>query len=537
MVAKVGVEGESLAQEAIRSLLRAVQTLRTYPAGNEVSVRAMQDLEPKLGAAGTLHLELGSEGTLLEGAALDDSTTDRVGILAALFRDGVRRLEIRPGMDLAEMQRVVGALSRPIAADDLSEDYVTRLWEADAAHLGVAAVDPYLDVDSDEAVLEGKETPQIEEDAASNDAHQNLPPPPKEAFRVSEADRLRIAQEVKQLRETAPWGSFIDALFATLRSGVGLARAKEVVPLVEACFHRCLSTGRLPLAARVLDELHGAVPSAVVPLLRGAVGRMASPERLAPLHEALEAGSSPIDQARGILARLGPPALPALAALLPSTRSEAVRKLYAEQLVALGPAALPTLRDLLERTEPELRTTLVWMLGRIRSPDATAMLLSILSRADASLRREVVRSLARQGDASANARTLEMALGDSDPTCRVIALRGLAGAAGTVACDRLMARIRAVAFRGLPDEEKDLLFAALGRVGGDELLPFLKRELRPPTLWRRPSPARWKRAASALAGLGTARARALLEELASHRDERLASLCVEALRESRRRPR
>jgi len=537
MAATQGVDGGALAQEAVRALLRAVQTLRTYPADNTVSLRALQDLEPKLGAAGTLHLELGSQGALLEGAPLDESTSDRAGILAALFRDGVRRLEIRPGMDHAEILRVVAALSQPIAPDNLSEDYVTRLWEARAAHVTVAAVDPYLDLDSGEDVLEGKQTPDLEEVTAPDERYENLPPPPKEAFRVSEADHLRIAQEVKQLRETAPWGSFIDALFATLRSPVGLARAKEMVPLVEASFHRCLSTGRLRLAIRVLDELHGAVPSAVVPLLREAVKRMASLERLTSLHEALETGTCPLDQAAKLLERLGPPALPALGALVVSAASEPVRKLYAERLIAQGPAALPILHNVLERAGPELRPAVVWMLGRIRSAEATGMLLGILDRADASLRREAVRSLARQGDPRASARTLAVALEDADPTCRVIALRGFAQAADGAACEQLMARVQAAGFRGLPDEEKDLLFAALGRAGDDDLLPFLKRKLRPPSLWRRPAPGRWKRAAAALAGLGTTRARALLEELGSQRDERLASICVEALRQVRKRAR
>ena len=520
--------GEGVA-EALRCFLRAVRTLRTYPADNEMSRQALARATPALQAVLPLDLDVGTEFFSCSGQPIPLGEEDRFGVAASLFRDGVRRLELREGLDAGEVERLVLALAETIHADDLSQDYVTRIWEADLDHVSVCAVDPYLELDTDEEVLEGKAKPMAE--AAPREVEE-VPPPPPEAFRLSEADRLRIAQEATQADSTAPWGPFLQATFAALLSPTGVRRVDEVVLLVESMWHRCLSTGRWKLAAELLQKLRGKLPRAALAPLRGALGRMARAERLAPLHERLEAGQCDPGEAASLLRLLGPLAGPALCELIQSAREEHAVRVYADVLASIGPPALPQLIPLLSSGPQQGRARAARVLGRIQHPEAMAALLKALEGAQGVLRRDLVRGLALQASEAAERRLLDAALEDPDPAVRVIALRdvGRFVHSGAGARSRILERIRSRGSRAADPEERDLLFAALGRVGGIDVVPFLARLLRPGWL-RRSRREDWRRAARALGGISTPQAREVLERSAERGPQALAALCIEALRE------
>ncbi len=169
------------------------------------------------------------------------------------------------------------------------------------------------------------------------------------------------------------------------------------------------------------------------------------------------------------------------------------------------------------------------MLGRIRDPRATAALLATLSSGDPRLRREAVRGLAASHDPRARARLLDVALGDEDTATRVVALRCLGEARASLDCASLVERLESPNFGGLPEEEKDLLFAALGMVGRPESVAYLAGCLRASWLGRTHRGS-WRRAATALARMGTPEARAALQAGAQSRKAELAQICRGALR-------
>ena len=81
----------------------------------------------------------------------------------------------------------------------------------------------------------------------------------------------------------------------------------------------------------------------------------------------------------------------------------------------------------------------------------------------------------------------------------------------------------------LPDEEKDLLFLALGAVGDDDIVPAMAALLKPGWNPFKSDDPDWKRAASALVRLGTPRAREVLQEGGRSRNKPLSEVCFEAL--------
>jgi HEAT repeat protein len=128
----------------------------------------------------------------------------------------------------------------------------------------------------------------------------------------------------------------------------------------------------------------------------------------------------------------------------------------------------------------------------------------------------------------------EVALDDKDESCRILALRGLQNTMPPGAQERLIERIHA---SGVGDEERELLFLALGKVGDDSVIPFLTSRLKPSWI-----PGRWKaaearRAAAALAQLGRPMALETLARFEQSRRAELAEICTRAMLEVGRRGR
>ena len=153
------VQGAEAIAEAVRWLFRTVRTLRSYPIDNEMSVRALRELTPRLGQVLPFSLELGTEELRWEATSLKDDRGAFPPLIADLYRDGVRRIRLELGLEEDELRRLLLALASPLDPTDLTEDYVTRLWESDVPNVRIFAVDPYLDVDVPADVLEGNVPP------------------------------------------------------------------------------------------------------------------------------------------------------------------------------------------------------------------------------------------------------------------------------------------------------------------------------------------------------------------------------------------
>jgi PBS lyase HEAT-like repeat len=506
-----GQDGPEGAAGAVRALLRGVATLRTYPLHNAVSQWALEELEEKL--APVLPLELAVEPTHFRWREASLSSREREsGLVADLYRDGIRALQVREGMERDEMARMVAALAAPFDPEDLSEDYVTRLWEADLPHLGVVALDPYLDLEIPEDVLEGRARPSGEtEDVALVPAEIDVAPAPEEAFRITAEDAHRMAEEVGRTGSAPPWDTFVDALFEALETPAGRRREVDLAIAAEACLAQLLAEGQVRAARRLIHALRTKVPEASKPAFGDLERRMLRADRLEALNARVDAGAPPPEEIAGLFRDLGPDAVePALAFLLTAS-SERVRRFHGELLLAFGAAAVGPALEAFARAEGESKRTLVRVLGRMPDGRAVASLLAGLDDAELATRREILRALSRRSLPAPPTRLLDVALADEDSACRVFALRCVARAQSGADPSRLLERAQARAFAEVGDEERDLLFHCLGASGSDDVVPFLEKQLRPSWIFGRPSLRQQGRAARALRALGSPAARDVLE--------------------------
>ena len=505
------VQGAEAIAEAVRRLFRTLRTLRSYPIDNEISVRALGEFTPRLAQALPFSLELGAQEFRWGDTPLKDDRGAFPPLMADLYRDGIRRIQLEPGLAEEELRRFLLTLASPLDASDLTEDYVTRLWEADVPHVRVFAVDPYLDVETPEEVLEGHVPRGSHAEELAPAPELKIPPPPESAFQIAPEDEARVAQEMKRAATSRPWGAFVDALFDSVTAPMQEEQRENLVEIFEAYFFRLVREHQVDVAARVLEQLRGPSASAAASLFGPSVARIAQADRLVALHEALEARTASAKDAVSLLVVLGPDSLDAVCTFLEQTTSERLRRLYADVLLRMGGPASPRVIERFRSASGDARRTYARALGGLEGEAVVTTLLDARSEPDAGIRREVVRALATHHDARAGGALLRIALEDTEPESRIIALRGLEGTRTRLNYQNLLQRIQSRQYRSLASEEKDLLFRVLGTIGDDDVVPLLQKILRHSWIPGRTHRDDWPRAASGLARLGTPSALVVLE--------------------------
>ncbi len=510
-----------------RALLRTERTFRTYAPEDPIRQRTLVALEPRLGALLPLDLEVHPDQLIWESQPLLDPS-EPSDLPARLHRDGIRRLILGEELGLDEMTRFMAALATRLHPEDPHRDYVTLLWDATLPNVRVVWIDPYLDLDVPDEVIDGDWQASPAEAVRAPRAPA-VPAPPEDAFRVDDEDEKYVATEISKIESTPPWESFIDALLENLQRPQRRERVEQIVLLLDESFKRLLIEERFDHAARVLTGIRATFPvPAQFPVLQ-ALERIAHPDRLGLIVSALERGTCTEDQAEALLLGFGDWAAESLCALLAQAHGEHLRRFYVDTLVKSGPGALePAMLHLLH-AEPTTRKYFARVLGRIKDDAARDALISCLDSGDGMLRAEAVSGLTVHMDDTIRARLWDIALADREGNVRVAALKSVIEDRAGVDCARIVDRLEAADLKVLGEEEKDLLFKALGAGGGERALEYLSASLRGRWMPGRSELEGWRRTTMALVSMGT---QAALDVLHTHAKGRgkLATICQDALR-------
>ena len=518
--------------EAIRQFFRAHRALRTYPVDNAISQQVLAVAGEALGGVLPLTLRLFVDRLEWQQTLVLDDRGETPPLVGGLFKDGIRRIVFETGLAGDELQRLLLVLVKPVDPDDLTEDYVTRLWEADLPSIRISAIDPYLAPEIEGDVLE--ETQEPPADREPNKEAANVPLPPNDAFRIRPEDAERVAADIQQAASVTRWQDFIEASFDAVATPQGEQRLDRVAQILETYFALLVREGQLAEATTIVERLKGAWPETdSVP--GGALERMADADRLAPLHEALEMRTGSPEEVQSLLVHFGPAAVDAVCQFLDQSKSPALRRLYAQTLGQIGDPAVPEVVARFRRSSEGERAAYTVALGAMRGDEVVSTLLEAIEDPDQAVRREGVRALAAQTDERARDALLRTALDDDvERITRIIALGGLRSKGQQLDYQSLLQRIQSRRYRSLTDEEKTLLFLAFGATGKDDAVGVLRDILTPSWFPWRQRRDDWTRAASALVRLGTPKAVQALEEFSRNRNSDLAAVCATELRSVRK---
>lgn len=135
-------------------LALVMQTARQYRWEHPQAERALEQALERIGAAlaetpRSIRWDVGSMHFAYEGQVVwkpDRPPFDRIPY--ELFAEGIRKVQLQPGITLHELRQVLGVLLRDAALGfGVDDDAATALWDCKLEHVGYLAVDAFAEAD------------------------------------------------------------------------------------------------------------------------------------------------------------------------------------------------------------------------------------------------------------------------------------------------------------------------------------------------------------------------------------------------------
>ena len=144
------------AGQAVRALAHVARSFVLYDAGNERIRGFLEDVRTKverfLATYGELRLEIRPWDIVLGGEVVYSEHDRERSLAFRLYRDGVRRITLKPGLEWEELIVLIGILSiRYKGVRTQEDDVVTLLWRAEFTHVEVGAVEGLVASDDETA--------------------------------------------------------------------------------------------------------------------------------------------------------------------------------------------------------------------------------------------------------------------------------------------------------------------------------------------------------------------------------------------------
>jgi hypothetical protein len=541
------------ANQALRALAHTARSFILYDASNERIRGFLEDVREKfehfLVTHGEMGLDIGPWEVTLRGEVVYSDKDRERSLAYRLYRDGVRRLLIRPGLEWRELILLIGILSQRYKGfRTLEDDIVTLLWRADFTHIEVAAVEGLV---------------ASEEDGSEMRVPEGTLAGPRNALQATIFDA--------PYRFEYPWPSYSERTAVQYRPIPSslLARITEE-DSTEAVPHECLLLVN-ELMAGLSDPHDPLNVGDVSPVLRELGGFLVGEQlcdallqmlhtvqQLAPADERSRAAlmAACADEDAVLRLVLGvpdeegstPPVLLELVSLAPGDHLGKLLQLFEG---SANHRASPVLRQLLEAQlkgqaaravervaalEGSTALELFRLLVKVEPEGATDAAVGLLARDQEELQLEALRFVDRAPYGAKVGRALVGALAAASPAVRSHALALLVAHREGRAFDPVVERITRTTSGDLTLAEAKEGGQALARLDPQRARRLFKEWVRPPGLLARLSPGqstlRWA-ALGGLALLPGSESEELLEWLSRHAGGELAQACATALTQLR----
>ncbi len=540
--------------EVINSLVKALRAFQMYLPNNPIYQRAAQNARaafaPIWAVLDELVLTVQETDFTWEGETVYHQLQKNESLAWMLFKDGMRVLTLRRGVEEGELQRFLETVNRArFLAPNAGDDLLTLLWEQEFAHIQYHFVEGF----GDEAVPEADTTAyggstEATATQVQQQVREEAPPRPPGIVDLEEFDSTLyflddreiqyIQDEVAKEYARDVRGAALATLYDVFEFEPRREYREEILGVLELLFPNLLNAGEFRTVAAMLRELRQLAQRApqLAPehreRLAGFEAKLGEPEIVRQLIQSLdEAAALPGDEdVTEVLRELRPAALGAIVGAIPTVATPHVRTLLeqaADRLAAGHPGEV--LRLLKEPEHPALGE-IVGMCGRLKLQGAVPGLGETIAHADAAVRLASVQALAEIATAGALT-AMERAVDDADRAVRLAAVRFLGSRGYKNALRRIEPVVAGKAGRDVDLTEKMAFFEAYGAIAGGTAVATLQSMLLSRgLLGYRASPETRACAAMALGRIRTPEARAVLERAADDKELVVRNAVSRALR-------
>jgi hypothetical protein len=536
--------------ELIQSLVKALRAFQMYLPNNPIYHKAAHNVRaafaPVWAEMDELVLAVAETDFVWEEQPVYQQPSKQDSLAWTLYKDGMRRLTLRPGVEEGEVVRFLEAVNRARHLKaDASDDLLTLLWEQEFLRIEYQFVESF----GDEVIPEAAPVPERPSpDALQSRVQEEAPPKPAGIVDLEEFDSTLyfldekeiayVAQELRNEYERDVRLASLDVLFDIFEFETSLAVRDEILSDLETLFPNLLNAGEFRTVAHVLRQVRALGEQAAHlstehrRRLLGFEARLSEPDIVRQLMQSIdEAATPPGDEDLGeVLRELRPSALGPIVGYLPSLQNAHMRELLeaaADRLASGHPAEV--LRLLRDPAQEALRE-IVGMCGRLKLQGAVPGLGELVTHADPSLRLAAVQALAEVGTVGALA-AMERGVDDEDRAVRLAAVRALGARGYRNVLRRVEPVVLGKADREIDLTEKMAFFEAFGAIAGPGAVPTLQAMLLSKSLLGYRATAETRAcAATALGRIRSPESRAALQKASEDKDLVVRNAVSRALR-------
>ncbi len=550
-------------EDLLRALGKGQRALQMYLPNNPMYRRGLDSVtdafHPVWGITGRLVLDIQESTILWEGVTVLQQAAQTDGLAWQLYKDGLRRLTLLPGVETEEIARFLDALNRVrMLPADATDDLLTLLWEEEfvlIAYTFIEVMGEGIEFLQESPVrstgpLKGSARVEVETAKAAppNQSYDGGAPSgivdmndyDATPYFLEESEVRLIQSDLVEEYSRDIRDSALDALLDTLERERDPAVRREVLELFELILPAELATGGFRAVAKVLRELRviaGRADQLDEELRTGVLSfehRLSQPDILEQLFRVLEDPTTrpPEEDIGEVLRELKPVALPLVLGHLGRTMDPAVRRALEPSVESLVRAQPQTLGDLLANGPPETIEPAIAMAVRLGLQSLVPAVIVHLADGSPAVKLAGVRALGAFGTPTSIG-AIERVLDDPD--------RGVRQAALTVLMERgggggLVQRLEGLIFdgkdHGWERSERRTLFEAYGEFAGSGGVTRLADLLEPRGLFRRKeSPEVRACALFALGKIRTFEARLLADKFTADKEPVVRSAANSVLRD------
>jgi HEAT repeat protein len=544
-------------EELIRTIVKGLRAFQMYLPNNPMYQRAEQGIHdaflPIWSSTQQLTLSV-VESDLVWGDQVVYRQPNRSESFAwMLYKDGMRLLTLKPGVEGEEIVRFLQVVSRArMLQADAADDLLTLLWEQNFQGVeyqfteiitdNLAVLDPQMAdlAMSQDASGQEQVRDQVREDVIER-ATGGVDPDEFDStlYFLEEQETRSLKHQVDEEYARDARKAALEALLDTFELQPTSIVRQEILGIFDALFPNLLNKGEFRTVARLLREFRTVATRVTVldePLrdhLESYQSRLSEPAILSQLLQSLEESAAmPEDEDIGeVLGELHAEGLETMLTFLPSLKRPAIRRILEVSVDRLGAANTDVVLDILGRTNSEALTGAVGLCQRLTLQVAVPALDKLVGHRDAEVRQGAVEALATIGSPGALT-AIERALDDPERTVRLAAVTSVAAREYRGALRRLEAVVQGKGRHELERAEKRQFFETYALVAGPPALPLLSDILEPRGLFRRRESSETRTcAAYAIARLRTPEARGILERIQQDKDLPVRNAAARALRD------
>lgn len=550
-------------EELLRMLGKSQRAMQMYLPNNPVYQRAMEQVAdafvPAWSVTGRLVLDIAEDRITWEDAVVYLQPAKAEGLAWQLYKDGLRRLTLLPGVEIEEIARFLHVVNRAkLLPADASDDLLTLLWEQEfmlISYVFIEVVGEGLEFLQDSVSRGppgaiGDPRAEMAEARAAEPGSEDAPGGGHGVVDLADFDatpyflddaeirliRSELEDEYRRDMRQSAIDALLDILEAQLEPGV----RREAIALLDEILPTQLSTGGFRAVARILRELRviSARAHGLDQDLHQAVlsfeERLSTPEILEQLFRVLaDTATRPSDEDVGeVLHELKPTALPAVLTQLGRIADASVRRVLESSVESIARGQPQALGALLEGDPPDALAPAISLATRLGLTQFVPVIIRHVTHPEEAVRLAAVRSLGEFGTPTAIA-ALESALEDPERSVRQLALALLLDRGGS---GGLVRRLESLLFdgtdRGWERSERRAMFEAYGTLAGEPAIVRLTELLKPRGLFRRREPPEIRACALfALAKVRTFDARLVVDRFAADKEPVVRSAANTVLRD------